>query len=726
MSMFTKALRRAEVFLEQVDESVAQASRRLVVEGATAGDLSEPSSEDEGARARGRARAIPRAEPASVSSSAEPAAVVQRSDVRGEPGASFLVEDLSGDAEAAEGDDWGGGALDIADGWGGGEIAEETHVEGDGVLAQEVRLDSENANGAVGGSSTVACEGGVGEQGEEDIGRSALDANGAQSTEGDEERDEKEPGTSAGGVSLLSAVMSTASKATAAAASGLTTAKNASTVQRAGVPVDYADGDYVMALQAESSELRKELESVEQDFEKTRKERSKLVKNLKRMKEIVSEMDESLQDKSSEARRLESELIAAKDEIEKIATRARESNAQGKDSLESLRKELQGQIDALQDETRKLRTESESLKDENERLREALQQGHEVDLATADGARQEASQAHLAYEAEACAHRETRRAAKEREEALEAEAAATTTALAAAERKADECMATASTAKAAQRAAEAKLGTVSSARDAAFARLEDVEASLRLYQGEDGAAPPGQEEISSMHDTISELENAMEAKNVELNRLEGEVESLRDAIRSRRESSPRTPTSKIGRPETGNHQEVEQKLRHMADAALRKQAQLEVLRSENKALQHQLDTERKRTREAQAMAAAASSSRQSIRGGFRGILDVGDEERGERAYGLREGPLARFRTPRTWPRPVSRAISALDRVSAKALAFLRKEPLVRMVILVYAVALHIYIYSLLHFHIDAVAGSGVSPHGRVASPHTLLHPDRTN
>jgi hypothetical protein len=35
MSFLSKALRRAEVFLEQVDESVTQASRRMVVEGAT-------------------------------------------------------------------------------------------------------------------------------------------------------------------------------------------------------------------------------------------------------------------------------------------------------------------------------------------------------------------------------------------------------------------------------------------------------------------------------------------------------------------------------------------------------------------------------------------------------------------------------------------------------------------------------------------------------------------
>lgn len=40
MSFLSKALRRAEVFLEQVDESVAQASRRMVVEGAT-GDMSD-------------------------------------------------------------------------------------------------------------------------------------------------------------------------------------------------------------------------------------------------------------------------------------------------------------------------------------------------------------------------------------------------------------------------------------------------------------------------------------------------------------------------------------------------------------------------------------------------------------------------------------------------------------------------------------------------------------
>ncbi len=169
--------------------------------------------------------------------------------------------------------------------------------------------------------------------------------------------------------------------------------------------------------------------------------------------------------------------------------------------------------------------------------------------------------------------------------------------------------------------------------------------------------------------------------------------------------SPRSPHMRPV-PEVTHSVEVEQKLRHMADASLRKQAQLEVLRSENRALQHQLDTERKRTREAQAMAAVASSSRQSIRGGFRGILETGEEERGPRAYGIRDGPLSRFRAPRNWPRQLVRVITAVDRFSAQALGFLRKEPLLRIVLLAYLVLVHIFVWSLLHYHTAAITRSG--------------------
>lgn len=708
MSVFiSKALRRAEVFLEQVDESVAQASRQLVVDQTTgAVDDSEdlPSSDDEASK-RSRASAIPRAEERAPQRVNESLTEVDNDAVEGDE----LPEDGDG------GDAWG---VDVE--------FEEAQAPGDGEQSEIA-------------SMAVAAEVGV-EKESKDL---KPDRPVHVSRENDALSPPQEANASAPapvasfepipvGESAMLSVMDPMEAAAAmvvrdpsenqapvhpkpARRFAPTLSKNASqkSLHNAG-----ENNEYVQALKAESTELRKELELVETEFEKSRRERSKLVKNLKRMREIVSEMDESLRDKSAEARGLEAELVSAKDEISALRTKSRENDARGKDGMDLLRKELNSEIDKLQKNLATVSEEAEGLQEENERLKEALLHGHEVDQATADGARQDATQAHRAYEAEAQAHRETRKQTKDREEALEAEAALAAKALGTVQRKAEECSVAASNAKSAQRAAEAKLGTVTAARDAAFNRIEDLQDALRLYEKGEGNEAPGQKEAKLMVQTVSELENALEAKNVELNRLEGELESLRISVKARRDiGSPRTP-GQPGRSENGTHQEVEVKLRHMADAALRKQAQLEVLRSENRALQHQLSTERKRTREAQAMAAAASSSRQTIRGGFQGILDAGDEERGDRMYGARDGPLARFRTPRNWPRSVSKVITGMDRFSAQALALLRKEPLLRIVILIYLVAMHIFVYSLLHWHVDSVTGSVDAPHESVATAKT--------
>eukprot|EP00178_Gracilaria_changii_P023495 TRINITY_DN71062_c0_g1_i1.p2 TRINITY_DN71062_c0_g1~~TRINITY_DN71062_c0_g1_i1.p2 ORF type:complete len:654 (+),score=137.01 TRINITY_DN71062_c0_g1_i1:266-2227(+) len=646
MSMFiSKALRRAEVFLEQVDESVAQASRRLVVEGAT-GEVDEDevySSEDESAQ-RSRASAIPRAEPRHKASVAE---AEQASDEEGSEGEGWgddveIDESLLQDPSSSD-----------------QSVKHEPHSN-----KAEVQIHPElqsEAKRAV-SSKPQAAQNILDHQGPESVNHPKPKVHSEQLEQGKEDHHRSR------------------------------------------------DDEYIGALEAENEELRKELESLEGEYDRTRKEKGKLVKNLKRMKDIVNEMDETLQEKSAEARALETELIAANDKITALETESRESEARGKDGMDSLRKELSAKIESLQGELSEANQECQALKEEKDRLNEALLQGHEADLATADGARQEATQAHRAYEAETLAHRETRKLAKEREERLQAEAAVATKALADAQRKAEECTIASSNAKSAQRAAEAKMLTVTKARDAAFARIEDLEQALSFYEERNGSDGNRQNESQEMQQTISELENALEAKNVELNRLEGEVEALRASFRSRKDTmSPRTS----GRGEVSPSPEVELKLRHMADAALRKQAQLEVLRSENRALQHQLGTERKRTREAQAMAAAASTSRSAIRGGFRGILDTGDDERGDRVYGVRDGPLARFRTPRSWPRSVSRVIIGLDQFSAHTLAFLRKEPLLRLVLLLYIVGLHLFVYSLLHWHVDTVSGGNA--HESIAS-----------
>lgn len=646
----SKALRRVEVFLEEVDESVAQASRRLVVEGATrAVDDDEEEQEEyysEGeVNQQSRASAIPRAE--------------QRAKT------PFTEANTVSDQEE-----------EYAEGW-----SDDVQID-DTMLPETSISDQSNNTEIIPDGHSAAAQ----EKQESTIEADKISESKSRTQE-DSRTQQPPPSLNHPNVDVV---------------------VNKSKQVKEPHPVE--DSEYIRALEAENGDLRKEFEQLEKEYEKARKEKGKLVKNLKRMKDIVNEMDETLREKSAEARSLESQLMAANDKISSLEAESAKNQARGKDGMDALRKEMAEQTTSLEESLAASIQEGNILKEENERLNEALLQGHEVDLATADGAREEATKAHRAYEAEALAHRETRKHAKEREEALQAEAALATKALADAQRKAEECSLSTSNARSSQRAAEAKLKTVAKARDAAFARIEDLEQALSFYEDKHGKESPRLKESQAMQETIAELENALEAKNVELNRLEGEVEAMRASLRPRKDMmSPRANA----RQDTGASQEVEQKLRHMADAALRKQAQLELLRSENRTLQHQLSTERKRTREAQAMAAAASTSRSSIRGGFRGILDTGEDERGERMYGVRDGPLARFRTPRSWPRSISKVIIGLDQFSAHTLSFLRKEPLLRLVLLLYMAGMHLFVYSLLHWHVDAASGG--EAHGSIAS-----------
>lgn len=397
----SKALRRAEVFLEQVDESVAQASRRLVVEGATSSveGADDLHSSDEDVATRRRASAIPRAEERAVPRLAEPLAEPgfgeeHQSEFR----ADSLPEDEAEDA-------WG---VDVEIDESAVAGAEET---GDSVDAVYPDSENDEIDEAVFDAAespqnvTPAKERGqisvVEAPKPESIPEERPAARDAESPQMPVMLDPVE--------AIAAAPMPPPAPATPVRRFAPSSAKKSTSGSQ---PSPATDNEYVRALKAESTELRKELELVESDFEKSRRERSKLVKNLKRMKEIVSEMDESLREKSTEARTIEAELVAAKDEIASLRAKTRESDARGRDGMDLLRKELHAEIAKLHQELGSATEDADSLREENERLKEALLHGHEVDLATADGARQEASQAHRAYEVETQAHRETRKQAK--------------------------------------------------------------------------------------------------------------------------------------------------------------------------------------------------------------------------------------------------------------------------------------------------------------------------
>jgi Golgin subfamily A member 5 len=747
MSFLSKALRRAEDFLEQVDESVAQASRRMVVEG-VAGEYDDhawvPSADDPLGAETLTAGEIP---DESFTRHSGPLPPLRRGrGVANIPKASSRVELPALETPGHGGEVSPHGQAELAKATAESPPRARTDISNDGGAAEgwsteldmpDALMDAESARS---NTSGLLSEQFPNARGEETV-----------QTGHERERSPRDKGTAryqddgaTGKIAdaVSAAVVSSAKVESSREMDGAdktkpkwspefqqVPGKPAGPVKSEASGIDVhgdlktSQANDLAAIMQENEELRKELHLAEEDFDSLIAEREKHILNVQRLKSVVADMDDTLKEKSADVRRLQLECSAAKDAKDALQKQLRAAEAKSRDTVERMNADLGANISLLEAESRKASEQAEAIQTENARLKDALTQGREVDMATADGARIEASHAHDAYEREMTAHLETRNALKEMQESMESQAAITADALAMAQRKADEAAAFASSAKAAQRSAEGNLARVKSARDAALARIQDLEQALAQYEGTNGL-PPGREELASMQQTVSELENALEAKNVELTRLEGEVENMRGALKARNDnlSSPRNGSPGVSDEYTHSH-EVEQKLRHMADSALRKQGQIEALRSENRALQHQLETERKRTREAQAMAAAASSSRNTLRGGIRGIVDMSDEERGERPYGVREGPIARFRTPRSWPRTVSRFVFTLDKVSAEILSFLRKEPLLRMVIIIYLCALHLFIYCLLHYHVETTMGPGAEHglHVAVNAPQGIGH-----
>lgn len=119
---------------------------------------------------------------------------------------------------------------------------------------------------------------------------------------------------------------------------------------------------------------------------------------------------------------------------------------------------------------------------------------------------------------------------------------------------------------------------------------------------------------------------------------------------------------------------------------------MELQRGENRALILQLETERRRTIEAQAMAAA------HFRGG------AADLERGGGGGGggRRAGILA-LKLPPRWPAALRNSLEALDSFSSSLVHFLRREPVFRVAVVIYFLFMHLFVYIILHSGVSSQA-----------------------
>uniref|UniRef100_A0A7S3AAI9 Golgin-84 n=1 Tax=Rhodosorus marinus TaxID=101924 RepID=A0A7S3AAI9_9RHOD len=404
-----------------------------------------------------------------------------------------------------------------------------------------------------------------------------------------------------------------------------------------------SEGVLVSALREERDELRHQLELREQALVELNGTLESMVSKIR----ARSTVDEKL---------LEAEMRIG--DLERIVE---ESKWEKKD----LKKVISEKEDLCENLDIKIR----SLNDELESLRENFRREGEKDSNDVNGARRETVEAVLAHEREIANHNETRLKLQRRIEKLEGDAVGNFEAITNADRITDE-------ARAAAKEAETVAADCIRERDQAVRKARTLEEKIADMD----SAYRSKEELSAtvlaLQARVEALETELEFRQAKIVATNSEVHTLREALES---SNRLNQAQAISGNDASSIDQVHAQLRYMADSTMKAQSELETLRGENRALKHQLETERRRTIEAQAIA-AASSSRHAPR-------ELGRE--------IRRGVLP-LKIPRRWPMLVSRLLEMLDDLAANVTYIMRREPAIRLGVIIYVVALHIFIFSIIH------------------------------
>eukprot|EP00184_Porphyridium_aerugineum_P004171 CAMPEP_0184697506 /NCGR_PEP_ID=MMETSP0313-20130426/4460_1 /TAXON_ID=2792 /ORGANISM="Porphyridium aerugineum, Strain SAG 1380-2" /LENGTH=844 /DNA_ID=CAMNT_0027156315 /DNA_START=169 /DNA_END=2703 /DNA_ORIENTATION=- len=484
-----------------------------------------------------------------------------------------------------------------------------------------------------------------------------------------------------------------------------------------------ADGnhEYLLALQDENTELRSALEALEDEVLVIREEKNMLAKNLRSAKGIIEDLEMDRKAKVAELRDLRDLVDSEQSELA--------------DTKYNLSKEIDGLKKEL-DDARRHRDEAEQnlskamaelnakvafLEGEKARALQLLQEERFKDLNNADDARKQANDASEALEKEIANHAETRHRAKVREEQLEMTNLAASQALAQADKRAQDERKLANDARAKAMDLEAKYNRLNAEIRQLSSRLENVDDLKRKYTEANGLLESNFETIARFEETSSKLQKKLAEK-------EEVIKSLEQRLQTNEKQLERYRKRKSGNGEEGEEEgedtveELQMQLRRMTDAALRKQSQLELLRGENRALQHQLDGERQRSRDAQIMAASATRALGSS--GF--PLDI---ERGSLgAAGRRavrgsdmDASIIKFRPTVRTPAWLATMLRTIDRLTVVLFSFLRSEPAFRIALLVYIVSMHILMYLVLHH--SNMSAMTPPPHSVFSLNNGLPHAD---
>ncbi|KAI3514743.1 hypothetical protein L1887_13408 [Cichorium endivia] len=377
---------------------------------------------------------------------------------------------------------------------------------------------------------------------------------------------------------------------------------------------------------------------------------------------LVAERDLS---KSYEARiqQLQKDLSLSKEEVNKVESSMLEALAAKNAEIEALVSSMEmvkKQAALSEGNLASLQANMESIMRSRELTETRMMQALKEELASAERRAEE----------EHAAHNATKMAAMEREVELEHRALDASTALAKIQRMADE-----RTAKAVE--LEQKVALLEVECSSLTQELQDTEARARRGQKK---SPEDANQVIQMQAWQEEVERARQAQREaerKLSSMEAEVQKMRVEM-----AAMKRDAEHYSRQE---HMELEKRYRELTDLLYYKQTQLEAMTSEKAAAEFQLEKEMKRIQEAQVEVEKSRFPRRAS--------STWDDDTDMKAL----EPLPFHHRHLVGASiQLQKAAKILDTGAVRAMRFLWRYPVARLLLVFYMVFVHLFMMYLLH------------------------------
>lgn len=397
-----------------------------------------------------------------------------------------------------------------------------------------------------------------------------------------------------------------------------------------------------------------------------RRKADRLQKENEQLEEMLAAADAAHRGGSSEISRLEDAL--AKEQAARTSAEASLGAALA--AKESEAESLKEQLSAATARASSL-AEALAAREAEKAMSEAERSASESHLIAT--LRKEVEAAEALLEEERKAHAATRRAGAAREQELDTSMAGAAASLAAMQRSVEERT---------QRAAvaEERAAHLEAEVEALGRRVQVAEAKVEAPAG--GAAEP-----SVAEQRVEELEAALrEARHAASAAEAAAATSAEDVVRLRSEVD--TLRRQLADARSGDAVELRRRLQEVTEALYQKQAQLERATADRAATQLQLERQMSTTQADHVRRRTAAVDRV-----FSGVDD---------SYGivpmdsLGDAYARLANAPGHLGRAVKAGAGLLDSTASQAVRILRQYPLGRLLVFFYIVAMHLFIYMLLH------------------------------